>query len=162
MKARQFNKRIQLWTTLSVADGFGGFKSEKVPFKSQWANIKTIGSAATVLQGLDFTKSTIQVTVRKNDIINYNSTTLFMVYREREYSITTYPTNKNYTDAYVVFTAVENNPGDTSPSPLLAREIINQYLFRVLNDYPVRGEITDVGCTESFVYEVTGETPPPI
>lgn len=110
MRSRAFNKQIGIWQTAKVADGFGGFTVSEVLITTTWAKLTTqIGEEVSGL-GLDYTKGTIIAVVRKRNDITYNSTTLFVKYRDKKYNIVSFPTNENFTDAFVTFIAVEQKP----------------------------------------------------
>ena len=117
MKARKFNKQIEVYTISAQSDGFGGNTNTSILLKKVWCNLKTIkGSSVANIEGLDFTQNNLQITVRENPNINYNSEGLLLKYRGAEYTITSFPQNTNFTDAYITFIAVMNKPSGT-PTP---------------------------------------------
>lgn len=110
MRARVFNKRIEVWQALKVSDTFGGNTINETLVTTTWAKLTTQTGEEVSGLGLDYTKGTITAVVRKRNDITYNSTTLFIKYRDKKYNIVSFPTNDNFTDAYVTFIAVEQKP----------------------------------------------------
>lgn len=102
MKSRAFNKRIEIWETTKVPDGFGGNTVSESLLKSTWANIKTLSSERqdqlTTQFGLLDASSTIQITVRKRNDTVYDYQTLFIKYRNAKYAIITYAVNEGFED----------------------------------------------------------------
>lgn len=108
--AREFNKRIEIWQTVSTDDGFGGQTVGENIITTTWAKLETIGSTSTVALGLDYTQSNILVTVRKRDDIEFNSKTIYIKYRDAKYTISTFPLNENFVDNVISFIAVKEKP----------------------------------------------------
>jgi len=122
MRSRQLRKKIEVWQTASVSDGFGGFTVSTVSetlISTQWANISTIqagrvNNVEKVLTG-EFSKAdlglidpsrTILVTVRKN-VVDYDIETMFIKYRTKKYTINWAPINMNFDDSMLIFAATE-------------------------------------------------------
>ena len=106
--ARQFNKRIEVWQTVPVADGFGGKRktanSDNI-ITTTWAKLETLDSTQVTALGLDYTKSSLLVTVRKRNDVIFNSKTLYIKYRGNKYTITSFPTDENFIGAFITFIA---------------------------------------------------------
>ncbi len=119
MRARLMTKKIEVWQTDNVADGFGGNTVSETFVSNQWATINTIQAGRTnnfekVLTG-EFSKSdfgiidigrTILVTVRKG-VVEYNVDTMFIKYRNKKYTINWAPINVNFKDNMLMFAATE-------------------------------------------------------
>lgn len=110
MRARELNKRVEIWQTTKVADSYGGNTIEEVLVSTTWAKLETQEGQTVSDLGLDYTKGTVLVTVRNRNDIDYNSTTLYLKYRSEKYNIVTFPTNENFTDAFLTFTMVKVKP----------------------------------------------------
>ena len=110
MGARRFNKRIKVYQSVAVADGYGGNTVTDTLILTTWAEIKTQGSQKISDLGLDYTKGTILVTTRKREDIAFNSSKMYITYRGEKYTISTFPINENFVDAYISFTAVKEKP----------------------------------------------------
>ena len=87
-KARQANKRVEIWGSTIVSDGYGGNTVSNALVTTRWAKIEDVGSNSYQSEvGItDFT-NTLKFTFRydKNFIINPKSHTL--KYNSLEYSI---------------------------------------------------------------------------
>ena len=112
MRARALKKRIGIYQITDADDGYGGKTVTNALLLTTWASIKTLkGLQAYVDLGLDYTKLNVQVTVRKQNYLDYNSTTLFFKYRGDNYTIKTFPVNTDFNDAFVTFIGVKEKPG---------------------------------------------------
>jgi len=105
MSARQFNKRIEVWQTVAVADGSGGNTVSENIITTTWAKLETLDSAQITTLGLDYTKSSLWVTVRKRKDLIYNSKTIYIKYKGNKYTITSYPTDEDFISATISFIA---------------------------------------------------------
>ena len=101
MRARGFNKRVEIWGTNTVFDGFSGNTVEETLLSSSWANIETVkpnrGDLNTNIGILDASNSII-VTLRKRNDLNYDMTTMFVKYRGEKYIIDSFPANIDFKD----------------------------------------------------------------
>jgi len=110
MNARSLNKRIEFWQSAATTDGYGGSTVTDTQITTSWAMLKTQGSEKVSELGLDYTKETVLVTVRKRNDIDLNSKTLYVKYRDNRYSIASFPSNKDFNDAYITFLMVKQKP----------------------------------------------------
>ena len=112
MRVRGFNKRIEIWSTANVSDGFGGSKVTSTLLSNSWANIKTYqagkGNNLTDFGIVDANNS-ILITVRKRNDLVYNVETMYVKYRGVSYTISTAPTNINFNDSYITFIGSTNS-----------------------------------------------------
>ena len=107
--SRAFNKKIELWGVTSVPDGYGGFTTTSQLVTSSWANIKSIqpGKQNNASQfGLITPENSVLFTVKKRNDLVYNVETMFIKYRGVKYTISTEPTNINFTDSTITFIGV--------------------------------------------------------
>jgi head-tail adaptor len=108
MRARKFNKQIQVYDTYNEGTPGGGNISKDQFIASCWANVETIKSSKPYSDlGLDFSRNIVKVTIRLRNDLPWNSTTMFFVYRNSKFAISNNPTNTNYTDAFITFIATE-------------------------------------------------------
>lgn len=105
MRARQLNKRIEVWQTVPVADGSGGSTLSENIITTTWAKLETLDSTQVTSLGLDYTKSSILVTTRKRNDFQYNSKTIYIKYKGAKYTITSYPTDTDFISAFITFIA---------------------------------------------------------
>ena len=112
MRSRALNKKIEVWQTRNVADGYGGNTQTDNLIDYTWASVKTITTNKISELGLDYTKEVLQITVRKREDFNYNSKTIYIKYRDNNYTISSFPSNKDFTDAFITFLAVQQKPSD--------------------------------------------------
>jgi len=122
MRSRQLRKKIEVWQTASVSDGFGGNTVSEIFISSQWAYITTLRQGKNDLEKLITTlgivdpSRTILVTVRKN-VVDYDIETMFIKYRGNKYTITVAPVNVDFDDAMIIFAATEETTKSNVTSP---------------------------------------------
>lgn len=107
MNSRDLTKRIELFQTTAVSDGFGGYSTSSVSLGESWAKIESLqpGKMNNLEQfGQINPNNSIFVTVRKRNDLDYNMQNMFFTYRGRTYTITTSPTNIDFTDRWIKFT----------------------------------------------------------
>ena len=118
MRARRFNKRIELWQTESEADGFGGNTLKTELITITWAEIKALNKYInTDSFGISNTQLAVHVTVRLRKDLTYNSINQFIKYANESYTISSFPENKNFDNAFISFIAVKQ---DTKTVPTIA------------------------------------------
>lgn len=112
MNSRAFTKRIKIYQTTEVDDGFGGITNgEDILVLDTWAKIENVKSLPQFQGlGLDFTSENINITIRKRNDKPIDSTTMYVMYRDSKYSIVNEPINVNYDNVYVMFTATKDRP----------------------------------------------------
>lgn len=90
MKAREYDKRIEVWeVTERVSDGFGGFiPGEPQKIASSWAKLKTdgLGRKAYDLGLVEFNDPLLFLVRGRNDL-PYNGRNLFVMYKGSKYII---------------------------------------------------------------------------
>jgi len=79
MRARRYTDIIEIWESVEVPDGFGGFVSNEVKQFDKWAGIVTKGSGYKFQQyGLNDFKNPVIFRIRKGDsIINEDMFVIF-------------------------------------------------------------------------------------
>ena len=97
MRARGFNKRVEIWTTTAVPDTFGGNTVIEALTSSSWAKIETVKPNRGDLN----TDSGVIVTLRKRNDLTYSISTMFIKYRSEKYIINSFPTNIDFEDSTI-------------------------------------------------------------
>ena len=111
MKARIFNKRIEIWSTSSISDGFGGtIASSPTLLGKSWANIKTMGvnskyANTSTSNGLEPYTDAIIIQVRKRNDLTYSKINQFIKYKGVNYVIKNIPINVNFRDDVIELVA---------------------------------------------------------
>jgi SPP1 family predicted phage head-tail adaptor len=112
MRARGFNKRVEIWGTSNVSDGFSGYTVEETLLTTSWAKIDTVkpnrGDLTTDIGILDASNSII-VTLRKREDITYDMQTQFIKYRGEKYIINSYPANIDFKDNLIKIVCVKES-----------------------------------------------------
>ena len=112
MRSRSYNKRFDLYETITVADGFGGNTTSTSLLSKSWANISTFNIGSNDSNSTEFgvldLNSALKITTRKRNDITYNSETQYIVYRGEKYIINTAPINVNFEDNEVQFIVVKS------------------------------------------------------
>lgn len=99
MRARGYNKKIEVWQTTIDADGYGGNGVTNTLISSSWCNIKTPNkNYRSTDDGVTDTTNTLIVTLRKRNDLVYNSLNLYFVYRGVKYIISSEPVNVGFED----------------------------------------------------------------
>lgn len=98
-RARKYNKKIELWQTTDVFDGYSGYATTSTLIDNVWCEISTNNST---YRDTDFgkteTTNKIVVKLRKRNDIDYVSKNLFFKYRGNIYTIVSEPININFED----------------------------------------------------------------
>ena len=105
MKAREFNKQIELYQTVTgLSDGFGGYNQTDELIGVYWANIKNVKPQ---INSIDFgniePNEVLQITMRNRLDLTFNSINQFIKYRNNKYIIITDPININFEDRIIQF-----------------------------------------------------------
>ena len=173
--SRQFTKRVEIWQSCTVEDGFGGNTIEDVLIASSWAKVETMGATGrfsnrTTDLGVTETNQGVLFKLRKRNDLNYNSINQFIKYRGVKYIINSFPDNIDFNDAYIEIVAtretlkVVNEAGPiggvafpytfnfilTSKAETVT-EINNDYIARVAAD---GGGNVDEVCTYDYIYSI--------
>ena len=124
MRARGFNKRIQLHETIVVPDNFGGNTVNTEFITETWADIRSMNAnkpfSKDITQfGISNTGLAVIVKVRKRNDLTYNSINQFIIYAGEKYVISSFPENKNFDNSFITFVATkEDTKSVTVISPI--------------------------------------------
>jgi head-tail adaptor len=101
MRSRGFNKRVEIWVTTPVSNGFGGYTNTEVLLNTSWAKIETVKPNRGDLNldnGILDASNSIIVTLRKREDLTYDMQTQFIKYRGDKYIINSFPANIDFKD----------------------------------------------------------------
>ena len=108
MRSRKLSKRIEIWQTSNVSDGFGGNTVDGTLIASSWAEIITLNNTNRSTDiGITSATNTIKVRLRKRNDITYNSINQYLKYRGFKYIIQNQPFNVGFRDDVVEILAVK-------------------------------------------------------
>jgi hypothetical protein len=174
-RARKFSKRIEIWQTTKVPDGFGGNKIVEKLITSSWAQIVTFSATSSHLRnlnafGVNDTQNAILITFRKRNDITYNSINQFVIYRGLKYIISTNPNNEQFEDSFITFIGVRQATESVSEIAPIGGEFFD-YTFdfiltskeetvnAIVDKYTSRvelsgGAINSAECLHSYVNKI--------
>ena len=120
--ARRFKKRIDIWETLRVKDGFGGNTNTEVKIASTWADIETLNNASSMQNnkpdfGVNDPQNSVKVTVRKRNDLTYSNINMFIIYAGFKYFLKTSPINVGFNNSYIEFVAVREATKSSAVTP---------------------------------------------
>ena len=108
MRSRKLSKRIEIWQTSNVSDGFGGNTVAETLIASSWAEIITLNNTNRSTDiGITSATNTIKVRLRKRNDITYNSINQYLKYRGFKYIIQNQPFNVGFRDDVIEILAVK-------------------------------------------------------
>lgn len=87
MIARELSRKIQIYKTSNVEDGFGGYTIEDVLIGSFWANVRQLSSFRDNANGGSYIKDNYSFKIRNNSTINVDLDNLIIVYRGAKYVV---------------------------------------------------------------------------
>ena len=86
MKARRYTDKIEIWESVSVADGVGGFTNEPMLLFSKWCSKSTQGAGFKFQQyGLNDFKNPVIFRIRKGD--NVINEKMFIIFNGSKFII---------------------------------------------------------------------------
>jgi hypothetical protein len=88
MKAREYDKRIDIWEISTVPDGYGGSTVTSQMISSSWAKLQTdgLGRKAYNMGIIEFNDPLLFFVRGRNDL-PYNGRTLYLMYKGSKYII---------------------------------------------------------------------------
>ena len=120
MRSRALQKRIEIWQSTPVPDGFGGNNIYDALIDKYWANITTLSdnrkySVNSKELGINDIANSIVIKLRKRNDLPLNSVNQFIKYRGHKYIIQTQPTNTNFDDAFIELIATREQVSAIEP-----------------------------------------------
>ncbi len=108
MRSRKLSKRIEIWQTSNVSDGFGGNIVAETLITSSWAEVITLNNTNRSTDiGITSATNTIKVRLRKRNDITYNGINQYLKYRGFKYIIQNQPFNVGFKDEVIEILAVK-------------------------------------------------------
>lgn len=87
MISRQYTRKIQIYKTTSVADGYGGNTVNDVLIGSYWAEVKQNSAFKNTSIGQSDIKNNYSFKIRSNSNITPDLDNLSIVYRTKKYVV---------------------------------------------------------------------------
>ena len=111
MRARAFNKRIEIWGNTRVSDGFGGYTNTQALIATSWAKLETFNVSKRSGNATDFglidLNNAINITLRDRKDLTIDPKNNYVKYRGDKYIINTAPVNVNFKDNLIKFVATK-------------------------------------------------------
>ena len=111
MLSRKLSKRVELWQTTNVPDGFGGNIESEELITSFWAEIRTVTanskSNRSTDNGITSTTNTIIIKTRLRKDLDYNSINQFLKYSGSKYVVSNEPYNVDFNNSYIEIVATK-------------------------------------------------------
>jgi len=108
MRCRKLTKRVEIWQTSNVPNGFGGNSVAETLITSSWAEVITLNNTNRSTDiGITSATNTIKVRLRKRKDITYNGINQFIKYRGYKYIIQNQPFNVGFRDEVIEIIAVK-------------------------------------------------------
>ena len=87
MIARQYNRKIQIYTTTTAPDGYGGNTVTDVLIGSFWAEVNQNSAYKDNSIGASDMKNNWSFKIRSNNTINPNMSNLSIIYHSNKYVV---------------------------------------------------------------------------
>ncbi len=108
MRCRKLTKRVEIWQTSNVPNGFGGNSNVPTLITSSWAEVITLNNTNRSTDiGITSATNTIKVRLRKRKDITYNGINQFIKYRGYKYIIQNQPFNVGFRDEVIEIIAIK-------------------------------------------------------
>lgn len=153
MRARQLNKRIEIYQTRTVSDGFAGETMYDELITSSWAKVETHDDKQQRQSevGVDDYSQKLKITMRFRNDISYNSVNQFLMYRGLKYTFTVSPNDTDFSSTFITLIAQREVLEEVSlinPINPDANAIFTNYKNRVeAND----GELSSETCAQEYI-----------
>lgn len=112
MISREYNKRIEIWQTSNVDNGYGGETVSETLIASSWAKVSSASNNARSVGrltdlGITDPNNAIIVNLRHRNDLTYNAINQYLKYRGVKYIIQNDPTNIDFNDVDIEIIAVK-------------------------------------------------------
>jgi len=87
MIARELTRKVEIFKTENVEDGFGGYTIEDVSIGKFWANVSQVSSFRDNANGGSYIKDNYSFKIRNNSSIDLYKDNLSIVYRGAKYVV---------------------------------------------------------------------------
>lgn len=112
MKAREYNRVIEIWQTTDVADGYGGNTVTDILIARSWAKVSSVSNNSRYVGrltdlGITDPSNAIIVKFRHRNDLTYNAINQYLKYRGLKYIIQNDPTNIDFMDVDIEIIATK-------------------------------------------------------
>ena len=112
MKAREYDKVIEIWQTTEVADGYGGMTITDELIARSWAKVSSVSNNSRYVGrltdlGVTDPSNAIIVRLRKRNDLTYNAINQYLKYRGVKYIIQNDPANIDFSDVDIEIIATK-------------------------------------------------------
>jgi head-tail adaptor len=153
--ARRFRKRIEIWQTDQVFDGFSGSTTAPgIKLLTTWADLRSLSqnkpySKEFEQYGISNTELAVIVTVRRRKDVFFNSLNQYIKYNGEDYVIKSFPEDKNFDHGFITFIATkELTDNVTVNGPIDGTGFFAAYSDRVAQN---EGIISSESCNIDYV-----------
>jgi len=128
MRARKYNKKIELWeTSQDTFDSFGDPVPNEKILGSLWCQLITTEKPYRTTEfGVIDTTDTITIKLRKRSDFDFNSKNQYFIYRSKIYVMQTEPVNVDFEDREVVITLKKADLNGVTETPPFGNQNQNQ------------------------------------
>jgi len=106
MRRNDFDKRISIYSVQPTADGFGGYSTSATLVDTVWAKVEPLGAGENNTEyGLEDANRSARFTIRKG--VTILSSDFFVKYRDKQYKITSGPTEIDFKNRFFEFIGSE-------------------------------------------------------
>lgn len=152
MRARALNKRIEIWQTTEISDGFGGNKTFDQRITTSWAKVETKKDHKRDTEvGMNDYSEQLTITMRYRKDIAYNSLNQFLMYRGVKYTFTMSPQDIDFSSTFIKLTASRQKTKSVSvlqPIAADAETLVVNYKNRT---EAKGGTLSSEDCTTDYV-----------
>lgn len=153
MRARGLNKKVYIWQTKTISDGFSSETVYNELITSSWAKVETAKSTAGDLNniGLENNSINLMITVRYRNDIEYSGINQFISYAGVNYMFVQSPNELDLNRTFVKLIATrvkDNNIEELSPINPDSNTIFINYKNRVIAN---NGVFEAEECTREFI-----------
>lgn len=135
MRSRKLSKRIEIWQTSNVSDGFGGNIVAETLITSSWAEVITLNNTNRSTDiGITSATNTIKVRLRKRNDITYNGINQYLKYRGFKYIIQNQPFNVGFKDEVIEILAVKEEIKTVIQLSPILEELFNSTFDNTFNN----------------------------
>ena len=147
-RAREYTKKISIYSSGTVSDGFGGNTITNYKLLDTFAKLETLDKFK--YRNIDFgdidMANSLVVTIRKRSDFQLDYKNMYFEYRGQRYTISDRSFNKNFYDDYIQFLALNQNE---VVNKLNTFNVYQMFANSVLNE--TSGVLQESSCTISQI-----------
>ena len=150
-RARKYTKRIELWNSAPVEDGFGGYTVTDFKLLDVWAKLSTLNKFK--YKNVDFgdidLSNSIEITIRYRTDLTLDYKNMFIVYRGYKYTFSDRSINTNFLNNEITFLATKQNDVIFGGGTL---DIYSRFAKSVLGE--TGGVLQSAECTQNAIRNI--------